>query len=108
MLRGQLTRESRRQGRQCRSPADSRRKKNPSPFAEACAGDLALIETQSWQRHLKPRIEAARERLHDVLAIPLANKLARIAFAVLNKERNFEVTRTITPWTLDAGRSPGR
>jgi hypothetical protein len=44
---------------------------------------------------LKPWIEAAKKRLHhNVLAIALANKLARIAWAVLNKERNFEVTRT--------------
>jgi hypothetical protein len=32
-----------------------------------------------------------------VLAIALANKLARIAWAVLNKERNFEVTKTTAP-----------
>jgi hypothetical protein len=32
-----------------------------------------------------------------VLAIAVANKLARIARAVLNKERNFEVTRTTVP-----------
>jgi hypothetical protein len=44
---------------------------------------------------LKPWIEAAKKQLHhDVLAIALANKLARIGWAVLNKERNFEVTRT--------------
>jgi hypothetical protein len=30
----------------------------------------------------------------NVLAIALANKLARIAWAVLNRERNFEITRT--------------
>ena len=30
----------------------------------------------------------------NVLAIALANKLARIAWAVLNKEHNFECTRT--------------
>jgi len=34
---------------------------------------------------------------HNVLAIALANKLARIALAVLNKERKFEVTRTTAP-----------
>jgi hypothetical protein len=40
------------------------------------------------------RIEAAKKRLHhNVLAIALANKLARIAWAVLNKERNFECIR---------------
>jgi transposase len=31
---------------------------------------------------------------HNVLAIALANKLARMAWAVLNKERNFECVRT--------------
>src|SRR5215467_13503958 len=62
------------------------------------AGGL-LIRPQSWERHgLKPWIEAAKKRLHhNVLAIALANKLARIAWAVLNKERNFEVTRTTAP-----------
>jgi transposase len=51
-----------------------------------------LIRPKSWERYgLKPWIEAARKRLHrNVLAIALANKLARIAWAVLNKERNFE------------------
>ena len=44
---------------------------------------------------LKPWIEAAKKPLHrNVLAIALANKLARIAWAVLNKEHNFECTRT--------------
>ena len=45
----------------------------------------------SWQRHgLKPWIEAAKKRLHhNVLAIALANKLARIAWAVLAKGRGF-------------------
>jgi transposase len=31
---------------------------------------------------------------HNVLAIALANKLARIAWAVLDKGRGFELTRT--------------
>jgi transposase len=53
---------------------------------------VVLIRPKSWERYgLKPWIEAARKRLHrNVLAIALANKLARIAWAVLNKERNFE------------------
>ena len=57
---------------------------------------VVLIWPQSWERHgLKSWIEAARKRLHhNVLAIALANKLARIAWAVLNKGRNFECTRT--------------
>jgi hypothetical protein len=50
----------------------------------------------SWERHgLKSWIEAAKKRLHhNVLAIALANKLARIAWAVLAKGREFETTRT--------------
>jgi transposase len=60
---------------------------------------VVLIWPQSWERHgLKSWIEAAKKRLHhNVLAIALANKLARIAWAVLNKERNFEVVRTTAP-----------
>jgi transposase len=57
---------------------------------------VVLIRPKSWERHgLKPWIEAAKKRLHhNVLAIALANKLARIAWAVLNKERDFECVRT--------------
>jgi hypothetical protein len=57
---------------------------------------VALMRPQSWERYgLKPWIEAAKKRLHPhVLAIALANKLARIAWAVLNKERNFTITMT--------------
>ena len=56
---------------------------------------VVLIKPKSWERYgLKPWIEAAKKRLHhNVLAIALANKLARIAWAVLNKERNFECVR---------------
>jgi transposase len=44
---------------------------------------------------LKAWIDAAKRRLyHNVLAIALANKLACIAWAVLNKERAFECMRT--------------
>jgi transposase len=59
---------------------------------------VVLIRPQSWERYgLKPWIEAAKKRLHrNVLAIALANKLARIAWAVLNKERNFECVMTRT------------
>jgi transposase len=60
------------------------------------AARVVLIKPMSWERHgLKSWIEAAKKRLHpNVLAIALANKLARIAWAVLNKERNFECIRT--------------
>jgi transposase len=59
---------------------------------------VVLIKPMSWQRHgLKSWIEAAKKRLHhNVLAIALANKLARIAWAVLAKGRAFEVTRNMT------------
>ena len=57
---------------------------------------VVLIKPKSWERHgLKPWIEAAKKRLHhNVLAIALANKLARIAWSVLARGRNFEA-RTI-------------
>jgi transposase len=53
---------------------------------------VVLIRPKSWERHgLKPWIEAAKKRLHhNVLAIALANKLARIAWSVLARGRNFE------------------
>jgi transposase len=53
---------------------------------------VVLIKPKSWERHgLKPWIEAAKKRLHpNVLAIALANKLARIAWGVLARGRNFE------------------
>ena len=55
-----------------------------------------LIKPKSWERHgLKPWIEAAKKRLHyNVLAIALANKLARIAWSVLAHGRNFEARKT--------------
>jgi transposase len=61
---------------------------------------VVLIKPKSWERHgLKPWIEAAKKRLHpNVLAIALANKLARIAWSVLARGRNFEA-RTITSAT---------
>ena len=53
---------------------------------------VVLIKPQSWERHgLKSWIEAARKRLHrNVLAIALANKLARIAWSVLEHGRSFQ------------------
>ena len=57
---------------------------------------VVLVKPQSWERYgLKGWIEAARKRLHhNVLAVALANKLARITWAVVAKGRDFEVTRT--------------
>ena len=57
---------------------------------------VVLVRPNIWERYgLKSWIEAAKKRMHrNVLAIALANKLARIAWAVLNKGRNFECTKT--------------
>jgi transposase len=57
---------------------------------------VVLIKPQIWERHgLKPWIEAAKKRLHhNVLAIALANKLARIAWSVLAHGRAFEARKT--------------
>lgn len=48
---------------------------------------VVLVRGKCWKRYgLKSWIEAAKKRLHhNVLAIVLANKLARIAWAVLHK-----------------------
>jgi len=56
---------------------------------------VVLIKPQSWERHgLKSWIEAAKKRLHrNVLAIGLANKLARIAWSVLAHGRSFEASK---------------
>ena len=56
---------------------------------------VVLIRPKSWERYgLKPWIEAAKKRLHrNVLAIALANKLARIAWSILAHGRNFEVRK---------------
>jgi transposase len=56
---------------------------------------VVLIRPQSWERYgLKSWLEAARKRLHhNVLAIALANKLARIAWSVLAGDRGFEASR---------------
>jgi transposase len=56
---------------------------------------VVLVKPTSWERHgLKSWITAAKKRLHhNVLAIALANKLARIAWSVLAHGRNFEMRR---------------
>jgi len=56
---------------------------------------VVLIKPKSWERHgLKSWIEAARKRLHhNVLAIALANKLARIDWSVLAHGRSFEASK---------------
>ena len=56
---------------------------------------VVLIKPKSWERYgLKPWLEAAKKRLHhNVLAIALANKLARIAWSVLAYGRDFEASK---------------
>ena len=56
---------------------------------------VVLIRPKSWERYgFKGWLEAARKRLHrNVLAIALANKLARIAWSVLARGRGFEASR---------------
>ena len=63
------------------------------------AARVVLIKPQSWDRHgLKPWLEAAKKRLHhNVLAIALANKLARIAWSVLARGRAFEASKIQVP-----------
>jgi len=56
---------------------------------------VVLIRPKSWERYgLKGWLGAASKRLHrNVLAIALANKLARIAWSVLARGRGFEASR---------------
>ena len=65
-------------------------------FVQAAWVVLIKVGPEGWERHgLKSWIEAAKKRLHhNVLAVALANKLARIAWAVLHKGRNFECVKT--------------
>ena len=57
---------------------------------------VVLVRLKNWERYgLKSWIEAAKKRLHhNVLAIALANKLARIAWAVLARGGNFELKKS--------------
>jgi hypothetical protein len=58
---------------------------------------VVLINPKTWERRqgLKQWIIATKKRLHhNVLGIALANKLAGIAWAVLNKDRDFECEKT--------------
>jgi transposase len=66
-----------------------------SLFVQAAWVVLVRVGPKHWERYgLKSWIEAAKKRLHhNVLAIALANKLARIAWAVLNKGLAFECVK---------------
>lgn len=63
---------------------------------------VVLVRPKNWERHgLKSWIEAAKKRLHhNVLAVALANKLARIAWSVLARGRDFEA-HTVTEATAE-------
>jgi transposase len=65
-------------------------------FVQAAWVVLVKVGPKQWERYgLKSWIEAAKKRLHhNVLAIALANKLARIAWAVLHNGRTFEHVKT--------------
>jgi transposase len=65
-------------------------------FVQAAWVVLVKLGPEKWERYgLKFWIDAAKKRLHhNVLAIALANKLARIAWAVLNKGRAFACIKT--------------
>jgi transposase len=64
-------------------------------FVQAAWVVLVRVGPKHWQRYgLKSWIEAAKRRLHhNVLAIGLANKLARIAWSVLAHGRTFEASK---------------
>src|ERR1700730_4234813 len=65
-------------------------------FVQAAWVVLVKVGPKHWDRYgLKSWIEAAKKRLHhNVLAMALANKLARIAWVVLHKGRAFECVKT--------------
>jgi transposase len=56
---------------------------------------VILLRPENWSKHsFGPWLEAASRRLHrNVLAVALANKLARIAWSVLAGERHYEARR---------------
>src|SRR5215831_18380263 len=64
-------------------------------FVQAAWVVLVKVGPKHWERYgLKSWLEAAKKRLHhNVLAIALANKLARIAWSVLAHGRTFEATK---------------
>ncbi len=56
---------------------------------------VILLRPENWPQHsFGPWLEAASRRMHrNVLAVALANKLARIAWSVLAGERGYEARR---------------
>ena len=64
-------------------------------FVQAAWVALLKVKPNRWEGHgLKHWIEAAKKRLHhNVLAVAMANKLARIAWSVLARGRTFEASK---------------
>ena len=64
-------------------------------FVQAAWVVLVKVKPARWEGHgFKFWIEAAKKRLHhNVLAIALANKLARTAWSVLARGRGFEASK---------------
>jgi transposase len=64
-------------------------------FVQAAWVVLVKVGPKHWERYgLKSWIEAAKKRLHhNVLAVALANKLARMAWSVLVHGRIFEASK---------------
>jgi transposase len=64
-------------------------------FVQAAWVVLVKVKPSRWQGHgLNRWIEAAKRRLHrNVLAIALANRLARIAWSILAHGRSFETSK---------------
>jgi transposase len=59
------------------------------------AARVILLRPENWSKHsFGPWLQAASKRLHrNVLAVALANKLARIAWSVLASERSYQARR---------------
>jgi transposase len=63
-------------------------------FVQAAWVVVAKVKPNTLAHGLKRWIESAKKRLHhNVLAIALANKLARIAWSVLARGRSFETSK---------------
>ncbi|MGY8686085.1 IS110 family transposase, partial [Bradyrhizobium sp. UFLA05-153] len=64
-------------------------------FVQAAWVVLVKLGPKQWERYgLRSWLEAAKKRLHhNVLAVALANKLARIAWAVLHNGRAFQCVK---------------
>jgi transposase len=66
-------------------------------FVQAARVVLLKVKPNRWEGHgLKHWIEAAKKRLHhNVLAVALANKLARMAWSILAHGRAFETCKAL-------------